>query len=116
VSDIQNASLGEHRIRDLNDEINALLKEKSNWEDHIRELGGPDYKSAALAIAKTAASFDTDGLELPGAEGYKYFGAAKNLPKVRELFQKELPTAPKISRVELYKRVSYRYLGYGANL
>lgn len=29
VSDIQNASLGEHRIRDLNDEINALLKEKA---------------------------------------------------------------------------------------
>jgi hypothetical protein len=29
---------------------------------------------------------DTDGVELPGAEGYKYFGAAKNLPKVRELF------------------------------
>ena len=43
VSDIQNASLGEHRIRDLNDEINSLLKEKSKWEDHIRELGGPDY-------------------------------------------------------------------------
>jgi pre-mRNA-splicing factor ISY1 len=50
VSDIQNASLGEHRIRDLNDEINALLKEKSQWEDHIRSLGGPDYKSAALLL------------------------------------------------------------------
>lgn len=50
VSDIQNASLGEHRIRDLNDEINALLKEKGRWEDQIRELGGPDYKSAALAL------------------------------------------------------------------
>jgi hypothetical protein len=30
---------------------------------------------------------DADGEEIPGgAEGYKYFGAAKNLPKVRELF------------------------------
>jgi pre-mRNA-splicing factor ISY1 len=38
-----------------------------------------------------AASFDTDGQEIPGADGYKYFGAAKNLPKVRELFQKEVP-------------------------
>ena len=45
VSDIQNASLGEHRIRDLNDEINNLLKEKSKWEDRTRELGGPDYKN-----------------------------------------------------------------------
>jgi hypothetical protein len=34
----------------LNDEINALLKEKTRWEDHIREMGGPDYKSAALAL------------------------------------------------------------------
>jgi pre-mRNA-splicing factor ISY1 len=34
---------------------------------------------------------DSDGAELPGADGYKYFGAAKNLPKVRELFQKEAP-------------------------
>jgi pre-mRNA-splicing factor ISY1 len=90
VSDIQNASLGEHRIRDINDEINSLLKEKSKWEDKIRDLGGPDYKSAALALAKSA-NFDMDGLEIPGTDGYKYFGAAKNLPKVRELFQKEAP-------------------------
>ena len=116
VSDIQNASLGEHRIRDLNDEINALLKEKSRWEDHIKELGGPDYKSAALALAKSATGYEADGIELPGADGYKYFGAAKNLPKVRELFQKEAPLPPKVSRAELYKKVSYTYLGYGAGI
>ena len=80
VSEIQNASLGEHRIRDVNDEINNLLKEKSGWEDRIRELGGPDYKSMGNKM------FDSDGIALPGADGYKYFGAAKNLPKVRELF------------------------------
>jgi pre-mRNA-splicing factor ISY1 len=112
VSDIQNASLGEHRIRDLNDEINALLKEKTRWELHIRSLGGPDYKSAALALTGTS-QFDNDALEVPGADGYKYFGAAKNLPKVRELFQKEMPQAPKESRQEMYKRVTYSYLGYG---
>ena len=85
VSDIQNASLGEHRIRDLNDEINNLLKEKEKWEDRIRELGGPDYKTAAQALVKSVGG-EADGVELPGADGYKYFGAAKNLPKVRELF------------------------------
>jgi len=26
--------------------------------------------------------FEKEGSELPGAEGYIYFGAAKNLPKV----------------------------------
>ena len=38
------AGLGEFKIRDLNDEINRLLKEKYAWEDRILELGGPDYK------------------------------------------------------------------------
>lgn len=85
MSDIQNASVGEHRIRDLNDEINKLIKEKESWEDRIRELGGPDYR------LQTNKLLDTEGSELPGADGYRYFGAAKNLPKVRELFQKEAP-------------------------
>lgn len=37
------AGLGEFRIRDLNDEINKLLREKRHWQDRIIELGGPDY-------------------------------------------------------------------------
>ena len=49
---------------------------------------------------------------MPGADGYKYFGAAKNLPKVRELFQREVPLPPKESRADMYKRVTYSYLGY----
>lgn len=43
VAQIQNAGLGEFRIRDLNDEINKLLREKRHWEVQIKELGGPDY-------------------------------------------------------------------------
>ena len=31
VSQIQNAGLGEFRIRDLNDEINKLIREKGHW-------------------------------------------------------------------------------------
>lgn len=30
--------------------------------------------------------FDSSGVELPSSGGYKYFGAAKDLPGVRELF------------------------------
>lgn len=38
------AGLGEFKLRDLNDEINKLLREKGHWEDRILELGGPDYR------------------------------------------------------------------------
>ena len=51
------------------------------------------------------------GVSLPGAEGYKYFGAAKNLPKVREMFQKDTEVIPKKSLKELNKKVDDFYLG-----
>ena len=44
VGEIQNAALGEQRIRDLNDQINDAMKTKQKWENRIRQLGGPDYK------------------------------------------------------------------------
>lgn len=44
VTQIQNAGLGEHRIRDINDQINKLLREKRLWEQRIKELGGVDFK------------------------------------------------------------------------
>src|SRR5579859_4592657 len=40
VTQIQNAGLGEFRIRDLNDQINKLLREKRHWEYRIGQLGG----------------------------------------------------------------------------
>ncbi len=33
----------EKRVRDLNDEINKLLREKNRWERRILDLGGPNY-------------------------------------------------------------------------
>ena len=49
VSQIQNAGLGEFRIRDLNDEINKLLREKGHWEARIIEL-----VSKLVRFSKTA--------------------------------------------------------------
>ena len=42
VAEIQNAGLGEHRIRDINDAINKLIREKGHWQRRIRDLGGED--------------------------------------------------------------------------
>lgn len=66
--------MGEYRIRDLNDEINKLIREKGHWETQIKELGGPDYARVGPRM------FDHEGREVPGNRGYKYFGAAKDLP------------------------------------
>lgn len=101
--------MGEHRIRDLNDEINKLLREKYHWEERIHELGGADYRKSSSKIV------DSQGIELPSTGGYKYFGAAKDLPGVRELFHKETPQAPNKSHVDLYKVITYDYYGEKAN-
>src|SRR5438128_743063 len=43
VSRIQDPALSDYQIRDLNDEINKLMREKHVWEVQIRNLGGPNY-------------------------------------------------------------------------
>jgi pre-mRNA-splicing factor ISY1 len=107
IAEIQNAGLGEHRIRDLNDEINKDLREKGHWEDRIKELGGADYKAMAPATSEVY------GAELASHAGYKYFGAAKDLPGVRELFETEaVPEAPRKTRKQLFKNIQPDYYGW----
>ena len=105
VTAIQNAGLGEFRIRDLNDKINKLLREKKHWEDRLRELGGRSYKGSAKML-------DREGKEVPGNKGYKYFGAAKDLPGVRELFETDAPANVKKTRAELMRDVDSHYYGF----
>ncbi|KAL1736698.1 Isy1-like splicing factor [Schizophyllum commune] len=80
VSKIQDAGLTDYEVRDLNDEINKLLREKRHWENQIIALGGANYR-------RNVAMLDADGKEVPGTKGYKYFGRAKELPGVKELFE-----------------------------
>lgn len=80
VASIASAELGEQRTRDMNDEINKLMRLKGHWDKRIVELGGQNY-------AKTKQQLDVEGKELPDSKGYKYYGAAKVLPGVREKFE-----------------------------
>eukprot|EP00250_Pteridium_aquilinum_P013861 c21618_g1_i1 orf=604-1479(-) len=108
VMDIQNPGLGEHRLRDLNDEINKLIREKGHWEARILELGGPNYARSAPKIT------DSEGKEIVDCRGmgYRYFGAAKQLPGVKELFDKPPEMKRRRSRYEMYKRIDADYYGY----
>ena len=105
VGDIQNASLGETLIRELNDEINRLFEEKANWEAKIKKLGGADYKKYE------PKTLDAEGYEVPNAGGYRYFGAAKNLPGVAELFVNKPKEISKKSYIDMYKGINLDYYG-----
>ena len=59
-------SLTDYEIRDLNDEINSLMREKRHWETQIVALGGANYKRAQSSMT------DDAGREVPGTRGYKW--------------------------------------------
>ena len=81
------------------------------WEVQLRNLGGPNYMRFGPRM------YDEDGREVPGARGYKYFGRAKELPGVKELFE-ELKPKPKDAkeegkgRAELRRNVDADYYGF----
>jgi len=107
VSLIQNEGLDEHKVRDLNDAINKLMREKGHWERQIKSLGGPDYFRSAPKL------LDEDADEINyGGKGYRYYGAAKKLPGVKELFSKAAPERQKRTRFEMMKGIDADYYGY----
>jgi pre-mRNA-splicing factor ISY1 len=57
---------------------------------------------------------DETALEVvPGkGGGYRYFGAAKKLPGVAELFVKDVPVRPKRTRAQITKGLDADYYGY----
>mmetsp|Transcript_25353 Transcript_25353/g.70929 ORF Transcript_25353/g.70929 Transcript_25353/m.70929 type:complete len:276 (-) Transcript_25353:123-950(-) len=110
VMEIQNAGLGEHRLRDLNDEINKLIREKGHWERRIVDLGGPNYAKSAPKVADNEGNVIADATG-KGA-GYRYFGAAKQLPGVKELFEKEKPRQIRRTRHDMYRHIDADYYGF----
>jgi pre-mRNA-splicing factor ISY1 len=115
VSKIQDPALSDYQIRDLNDEINKLMREKHMWEIQIRNLGGPNYMRGGGG----ATMYDESGREIPGVggKGYKYFGRARDLPGVKELFDAARAKAsekekPLEARDDLRKQVDAAYYGY----
>lgn len=111
VTKIQDEALSDYQIRDLNDEINKLMREKHMWESQIRGLGGPNYMRGGRVL-------DEEGREVPGGgKGYRYFGRAKELPGVKELFERQARPEDDMDkgrekRSELRQKVDAGYYGY----
>ena len=83
VTAIQNAGLGEFRIRDLNDHINKLLREKKHWENRIRELGGKSYSSKGANLQDLVIAWKTQ-VWLPEPLCVTTFIVNKRYPAVRQ--------------------------------
>ncbi|KAK7757685.1 NineTeen Complex (NTC) component [Diatrype stigma] len=119
VSKIQDPALSDYQVRDLNDEINKLMREKHMWEVQIRNLGGPNYMRGPGG-GSGSKIYDETGREIPGGgRGYRYFGRARELPGVKELFEAAkqqhkggADDKPLESRDDLRKAVDARYYGY----
>ena len=117
IKKIQNPGMGEHAIRDLNDEINKLLREKFQWNKRILELGGEDYNKLEIRQRREEGDIyvdvEDDVLDesVRGSGGYRYFGAAKDLPGVKELFVRHATKMAKRKRGDVYKSITPDYFG-----
>mmetsp|Transcript_18191 Transcript_18191/g.20234 ORF Transcript_18191/g.20234 Transcript_18191/m.20234 type:complete len:257 (+) Transcript_18191:34-804(+) len=109
VMEIQNASLEPHVIRDLNNAINKLLGQKRAWERRIRELGGAVYKNGPRG---GESGIEGEGGVIIAPSGYKYFGAAKQLPGVQDLLKPQGNQTKKRTRAEIYRGINADYYGF----
>jgi pre-mRNA-splicing factor ISY1 len=127
VTKIQDESLSDFQIRDMNDEINRLMKEKWGWERRIRELGGPNYMRGAGTTGGDGGLVK-DGPGAGGGKGYRYryFGRARELPGVKEIFERAAKRSVQQAQMErdgdgggarssdlARKNVDAAYFGYG---
>lgn len=111
ISKIQNPGLSEHEIRDLNDQINKLMREKFHWNKRIAELGGPDYNKIEKMNQVEEGTHDPNSVGLQGSSGYRYYGVAKDLPGVKALFARNAVKFTKRKRGDIYKYISPDYYG-----
>jgi len=75
-------------------------------------LGGPDYHQLERRQQiEEGDSQGGSGLGLKGSGGYRYFGAAKDLPGVKELFARHAAKLTKRKRGDVYKYITPDYYG-----
>ena len=86
LTEINDPSVNNLRIQELNDDLNKLVKDKRTWEYRIKELGGNDYLRSK-DITSTGLCSD----------GIWYFGRAKLLVDEKNV---DLNTTTNTTKVE----------------
>lgn len=120
VNEIQHDSLEQTRVRELNDGINKLLRERGHWERRILTLGGPDF-----AKQRREPNTEDIGANVFKHNGFFYFGAARGLPGIKELIAERQQRSSKKPRHEnkpseesteiISARLDITYYGYTAD-
>lgn len=111
---IEDSMINHQQIRDLNDELNKLFREKRAWEYHIKELGGNDYLTYGKNLSSVGTFVPTDSAA--DVKGYRYFGRAKELPDVKRLLEssnKQANANARANKLVLEERDSERYRRLG---
>lgn len=72
LTKINDPSIPELEIRECNDSLNKLHREKRAWEYHIKKLGGNDY----ITFGQGSGGIIQNGV--------RYFGRAKELTEVKQ--------------------------------
>ncbi|KAI5949325.1 ISY1 [Candida jiufengensis] len=92
LTQINDPTTNDLRLRELNDELNKLFKEKRAWEYRIKELGGTDYIIQKNDMIHTGFNI----------AGWRYFGRAKELPDVKKMIEdKKKPATKKAPKRKL---------------
>lgn len=73
LTKINDPTVAEYELRELNDALNKLHREKRAWEYHIRDLGGSDHISYGLSA---------QGINV---KGIRYYGRARELLEVKQM-------------------------------
>lgn len=95
LTKINDPTLPEHEIRDINNHLNKLHREKRAWEYHIKELGGNDYINYGNQV---------QGLNVKGT---RYYGRARELAEVKQLAGSQTKETKKTPQ----KKVDLAYYG-----
>lgn len=83
LTKINDPSLTELEIRECNDSLNKLHREKRAWEYHIKKLGGNDY----ITFGQGSGGILQNGI--------RYFGRAKMLAEVKHTATREKKSSDK---------------------
>lgn len=106
IKAIQNPALPQSEIRELNDSINQLQRQKYHWNKRIHQLGGADFNSI-----ERKRQIDEGDTQLYAS--YRYYGAAKDLPGVKEHMEKQAKARGKVNKKsDLQRRIDPDYFGF----